>query len=956
MSAQIDIPNLPTAAALTGTELVPVVQNGVTVHTTAGAISIQPTQTQTFLTQTQEASLANSRYLSSGTGISLVDGGAGSFFRVSLSGTALSLQNASTGIVVKDTATTVANRSIAASGAGLSVSNGDGVAGNPTVALSGLPATLANLTGAGFLVLRAGGTSINPRTILGAIGQIAVTNGDGQSSDPTIGLATTAVTPGVYGANSKTLVQTVDAYGRLTANSEVAIAISNGQVSGLGSMSTQSAGAVAITGGSITGITDLAVADGGTGASTAANARVNLLPNYVGNAIKVLSVNAGATDVEWVAAGIGSVTNVSALTLGTTGTDLSSTVANSSTTPVITLNVPTASASNRGALSAADWSTFNAKQPAGTYVNSVSGTAPVVSSGGTTPAISMAAATGSVNGYLTSTDWSTFNGKQPAGAYLAAVDADAPLTGYGTSASHLSIPAATSLVNGYLTSTDWSTFNGKQPSGTYVNSVSGTAPVVSSGGVTPAISMAAATGSVNGYLTSTDWTTFNGKQPAGAYLTAVTADSPIVGSGTSASHLSMPAASASVSGYLSSTDWSTFNGKQAAFGSQTANYIYAAPNGSAGTPSFRAMVVADVPTLNQNTSGSAATLTTSRNIAGVAFNGSADIAIPLANLSDTTIASPVVDQILKYNGVAWVNGNPNSVSGGSGVEFFNATPSIIATGTNNVLPLLTLSQSPVTTAEQTTTTTSINGTIASSAWLSPALARTTIDAGVWDYTVFASASGATTTLTRQIYAALPFVTGTLTTTGTGTTRTATASAGTPFSTSAIVASATNTLASYLQTPQGLYQISARTDDLNVTIIVPSGYANESAVAASVWKLLFGGLTTPSLTTTITQYDITTTQAAFTVTAATKLGGISFVTSTNAGRTVTTTYNGTTRNTHIATPLAVLHNQLGGLQGGTASEQYHLTDAEYVGTGTGVFVRAAAPTFTGTITGISGGTF
>lgn len=62
--------------------------------------------------------------------------------------------------------------------------------------------------------------------------------------------------------------------------------------------------------------------------------------------------------------GSGTVTNVSALTLGTTGTDLSSTVANSTTTPVITLNVPTASASNRGALSSTDWSTFNGKQDA----------------------------------------------------------------------------------------------------------------------------------------------------------------------------------------------------------------------------------------------------------------------------------------------------------------------------------------------------------------------------------------------------------------------------------------------------------------------------------------------------------------------------------------------------------------------------------------------------------------
>jgi hypothetical protein len=63
----------------------------------------------------------------------------------------------------------------------------------------------------------------------------------------------------------------------------------------------------------------------------------------------------------------GTVTSVAALTLGTTGTDLSSTVANGTTTPVITLQVPTASASNRGALSSTDWSTFNGKANAFTY-------------------------------------------------------------------------------------------------------------------------------------------------------------------------------------------------------------------------------------------------------------------------------------------------------------------------------------------------------------------------------------------------------------------------------------------------------------------------------------------------------------------------------------------------------------------------------------------------------------
>jgi hypothetical protein len=175
------------------------------------------------------------------------------------------------------------------------------------------------------------------------------------------------------------------------------------------------------------------------------------------------SVNGYLTSTDWNTfnnKGSGTVTSVAALTLGTTGTDLSSSVATGTTTPVITLNVPTASASNRGALSAADWTTFNNKG-SGT-VTSVTGTSPVVSSGGTTPAISMAAASASVSGYLTSTDWNTFNGK-----------------GSGT-----------------------------------VTSVTGTAPVVSSGGATPAISMAAATTSVSGYLTSTDWTTFNGKQAA----------------------------------------------------------------------------------------------------------------------------------------------------------------------------------------------------------------------------------------------------------------------------------------------------------------------------------------------------------------------------------------------------------------------------------------------------------
>ena len=58
------------------------------------------------------------------------------------------------------------------------------------------------------------------------------------------------------------------------------------------------------------------------------------------------------------------------------------------------------------ATSAPTWVT-----PSSGTVTSVTATSPVASTGGTTPVISMPAATTSVNGYLTSTDWTTFNGK-----------------------------------------------------------------------------------------------------------------------------------------------------------------------------------------------------------------------------------------------------------------------------------------------------------------------------------------------------------------------------------------------------------------------------------------------------------------------------------------------------------------------------------------------------------------
>jgi hypothetical protein len=147
---------------------------------------------------------------------------------------------------------------------------------------------------------------------------------------------------------------------------------------------------------------------------------------------------------------VGTVTSVAALTLGTTGTDLSSTVANGTTTPVITLNVPTASATNRGALSSTDWTTFNNKQAA------LNGTGFV-----------------KISGTTISYDNSTYYLASNPSAYIAltALTASAPLS-YNNTTGAFTIAQASGSVNGFLSSTDWTTFNNKQ--NTITNPVTGT--------------------------------------------------------------------------------------------------------------------------------------------------------------------------------------------------------------------------------------------------------------------------------------------------------------------------------------------------------------------------------------------------------------------------------------------------------------------------------------------------
>lgn len=80
----------------------------------------------------------------------------------------------------------------------------------------------------------------------------------------------------------------------------------------------------------------------------------------------------------------------------------------SSVTDTHTFNLPTASATKRGALSSIDWSAFDAKVDFG----DLSATAPLNYNG--SGLFTIAQSSGSTNGYLSSTDWNTFNNKQNA--------------------------------------------------------------------------------------------------------------------------------------------------------------------------------------------------------------------------------------------------------------------------------------------------------------------------------------------------------------------------------------------------------------------------------------------------------------------------------------------------------------------------------------------------------------
>ena len=146
-----------------------------------------------------------------GTGLAVSKAGG-----VALTGQALSLHNLATnGIFVRASGSSVVARSVAASGTGITVANGDGVSGNPTVALSDALSSVGSLTPVADRIAYYTGAAAAALATLSAFGRSLIDDADAAAARTTLGL---------------------------------------------GSLATQAAASVAITGGTIDNVT----LDGGT--------------------------------------------------------------------------------------------------------------------------------------------------------------------------------------------------------------------------------------------------------------------------------------------------------------------------------------------------------------------------------------------------------------------------------------------------------------------------------------------------------------------------------------------------------------------------------------------------------------------------------------------------------------------------------------------------------------------
>ena len=117
--------------------------------------------------------------------------------------------------------------------------------------------------------------------------------------------------------------------------------------------------------------------------------------------------------------------------------------------------------------------------------------------------------------------------------------------------------------------------------------------------------------------------------PAQGTVTAVTATAPVVSSGGTAPDISLAAG---------------YGDTQNPYAAKTANFVLAAPNGSSGVPTFRALVAADIPALPYGTG-------TVTSVSVVSANGFAGT-VATATTTPAITLTTTITGLLKGNGTA----------------------------------------------------------------------------------------------------------------------------------------------------------------------------------------------------------------------------------------------------------------------------------------------------------------
>jgi len=555
MSAQVSITQLPAAGAITGTESVPIVQNGVTVRTTTAALAGSPVQTYSYLTVSQTPQLANSRYVGVTNGLVITDGGAQGLFNISTTGALLSLVNSSTGFQVKTSSTAITNRSIAVSGSGLAIANGSGVSGDPTISLSGQTSNFANASFNGLVTLSTAG-AITSSVITGTASQIDVANGSGVGGNPTISISSNPTLPGSagvllpFGTTGQRSGSPTNGTLRYNTTTALLEAYLNGVWTSLASGSgvTSISTGTGLTGGPITSTGTISIDVTGVVAASYTNA--NITVNAQGQITSASNGTAGT--VTSVAMSVPAFLSVAGSPITSSGT------------LAVTLSGTALPIANGGTGQTTASAAFNALSPMTTAGDTIYGG---TSGAGTRLGIGTAGQVLTVNTGATAPQWSTLSGVAvttfsggttgftPSSATSGAITlagtlvvsnggtglttlATGSLTyGAGTSAYNtLAIGTANQIltVNSGATAPQWSTLSGVAVTTINFGTTGLTPATATSGAITVAGTLAIANGGTNGTATPTAGGASYGTGTAFAFTAAGTAGQVLTSAGASA--------------------------------------------------------------------------------------------------------------------------------------------------------------------------------------------------------------------------------------------------------------------------------------------------------------------------------------------------------------------------------------------------------------------------------------